>query len=151
MDTKRIEKIQKRAAQGKKVDTEELRELVELRRAPSGQWLVVPKGTPTEQKRMGLETLEASSDLQGIKDIHRPFKEKRYRQTIKNPKYRGPRIVAEGDSWFEYPLTNDILMWLGDRYAVLSLAKAGDSWHEIIEQDELFNTIKKEKPHIVML
>jgi lysophospholipase L1-like esterase len=136
---------------GKRVDPKILRTLVDIRRAPSGRWLAVPKGSPTEQTRMRMETLEASVGLDGVMDIHRAFKEKRYRQTIKNPKYRGPRIVAEGDSWFEYPLTNDILMWLGGRYAVLSLAKAGDSWHEIIEQNELFDTIKKEKPHIVML
>ena len=151
MSEKLLEKIQKLAARGKKVDPKTLRELVEIRRAPNGRWLVVPKGAPTAQKRMSMQTLEASADLHGILDIHRAFKEQRYRRMIKNPKYHGPKIVAEGDSWFEYPLTNDILMWLGERYAVLSLAKAGDSWQEIIHQNELYGTIKKEKPDIVLL
>ncbi len=87
----------------------------------------------------------------GILDIHRPFKTRRYFQKRNNPAYRGPVIVAEGDSWFEFPLTKDILMWLGETYAVLSLAKAGDAWSDIQDQNELLPAVRREKPNIVLL
>jgi len=38
------------------------------------------------------------------------------------------RFVAEGDSWFHYPiLLRDTLDWLSDDYAIFDLAAAGDT------------------------
>jgi hypothetical protein len=69
--------------------------------------------------------------------------------------YDGPVILAEGDSWFEYPISEDLLVPLGEKYAIFSLAKAGDSFTEIEDQDELFPTLDNPPPgrefHIVML
>ena len=37
------------------------------------------------------------------------------------------KIVAEGDSWFDYPLSKDIIDWLAiEGYAIKNLAKHGD-------------------------
>ena len=69
--------------------------------------------------------------------------------------YDGPVILAEGDSWFEYPMSEDLLVPLGEKYAIFSLAKAGDSFAEVADQDELFPTLDNPPPgrefHIVML
>jgi hypothetical protein len=38
------------------------------------------------------------------------------------------RFVAEGDSWFHYPIVlRDTLDWLSDSYAIFDLAAAGDT------------------------
>jgi hypothetical protein len=38
------------------------------------------------------------------------------------------RFVAEGDSWFHYPIVlRDTLDWLNDSYAIFDLAAAGDT------------------------
>ena len=38
------------------------------------------------------------------------------------------RFVAEGDSWFHYPIVlRDTLDWLSDDYAIFDLAAAGDT------------------------
>jgi pSer/pThr/pTyr-binding forkhead associated (FHA) protein/lysophospholipase L1-like esterase len=50
-----------------------------------------------------------------------------YNQRIKDG-WKGPRLLAEGDSWFMYPvLLKDVISCLGDDYAIYSLAAAGDT------------------------
>ena len=132
-------------------DKSELAQLFDVRRAPGARVLVVPRGTPLALDQIPAETLAAVAATAGLRDMLRPFKERRYRELKNNPAYHGPIIVAEGDSWFEYFMSKDLLMWLGERYAVLSLAKAGDAWSDIYEQDELIRTVEIERPNIVML
>ena len=95
------------------------------------------------------------SFLSSILEMRREWKKKRFEAKIKAG-YNGPIIVAEGDSWFEYPNSKDLLVWLGEKYAVLSLAKAGDSFAEVTgTNDELFHTLqhppKDKEFHIVLL
>lgn len=132
-------------------------QLVEPRRAPNGRILLVPRGTPTER------SVEADNylSIRGIMDWKRAAKRRRYLQKKNDPNYRGPKIVAEGDSWLEYPCNKDNGEWIGDEYALLSLAKAGDTWADIINNQNnfyddgtpmgLFQTVAMEKPHIVIL
>lgn len=48
-----------------------------------------------------------------------------------------PVIVAEGDSWFQFPiLVDEIVDHLSDKYAVLSLAAAGDTAENIVAGPE---------------
>ena len=90
----------------------------------------------------------------GILQKRREFKRDRFEQKLADG-YDGPVILAEGDSWFEYPFSEDLLIPLGEKFAILSLAKAGDSFTEIADQDELFPTLNSPPPgrqfHIVML
>src|SRR5215470_17143305 len=44
-------------------------------------------------------------------------------------------MVAEGDSCLKHPLYPDLLDLAGKEFAVLSLAKAGDTWSDMIDQD----------------
>jgi lysophospholipase L1-like esterase len=118
-----------------------VRGLFGITRGPDGNWLAVTKNDVPAQ-------FETAS---GILDIHRPFKNRRYHEKRNNSSYRGPIIVAEGDSWFEFPLAKDLIMWLGETYAILSLAKAGDAWADVQDQNELIPAVKSEKPDIVML
>jgi hypothetical protein len=92
-----------------------------------------------------------SGFLDGILDRRRAEKNANFALKANSPSYKGPRIVAEGDSWFEYPFSEDIVMALSDKYAIFSLAKAGDAWDDVILQNELQKTIDTVKPHIVML
>lgn len=54
-----------------------------------------------------------------------------------DPDYRGPIIVSEGDSWFEYPLKlKDTIDWLSEDYAILSLDAAGDTMKNMLARGE---------------
>ncbi|MBI1205411.1 MAG: hypothetical protein GC182_23150 [Rhodopseudomonas sp.] len=132
--------------------------MVEPRRAPNGRLMLVPRGTPPDDR-----ILEAQSFL-SIPDIlewKRPAKRRRYLKKIADPAYKGPRIVGEGDSWLEYPCNKDNGEWIGDDYALLSLARAGDTWADVINDENetyadgtpkgLFKTVAIEHPEIVIL
>lgn len=91
--------------------------------------------------------------LQSVMDYYRREKRRRYERHL-NGGYKGLKCLAEGDSWFELPpfvYATDIVRELWDDYAVLSLAKAGDAWSNILKQDELFPTVAEEAPDVVLL
>lgn len=91
--------------------------------------------------------------LQSVLDFWRTQKRKRYEAHLRSG-YSGLKCVAEGDSWFELPpigYASDIVRELWDKYAVLSLAKAGDAWPDALAQDELMAAIATEKPDVVLL
>ena len=65
---------------------------------------------------------------------------KRYNNLKKDPNRL--RIVAEGDSWFQYPiLLRDTLDQLYKRYAILSYAEAGDTLSNYLKKKEYLNPI----------
>jgi len=74
-------------------------------------------------------------NVDDIYDLGRPAKRQRFLQLAKSPKYKGPLLLAEGDSWFEYPFAKDLIKYAGEKYAVLSLARAGDTWANILDED----------------
>jgi lysophospholipase L1-like esterase len=124
---------------------------VEIRRGPLGRWLPVPAGSPRDSADLGAEAFALSGIFDPILESHRDFKNARYAAKKADPKYKGPRIVAEGDSWFEYPYNADLIMILGEKYAIMSLAKAGDAWADVYRKNELFPAIEQERPDIVLL
>lgn len=65
---------------------------------------------------------------------------------IKSKSYpRELTIVAEGDSWFDYPLKKDIIDYLSQKgFAIKKFSKAGDTLENMI-----FGTAYKKKGHIV--
>ncbi len=131
--------------------------LIEPRRAPNGRILFVPRGTAKDRRS---ET-ENYLSVRGIMDWKRKAKRRRYLEKKKDPHYKGPLILGEGDSWLEYPCNKDNGEWIGEDFAFLSLAKAGDTWADIINDENgmyddgtpmgLFKTVEIEKPHIVIL
>ncbi|TDE14826.1 caspase family protein [Dyadobacter psychrotolerans] len=68
---------------------------------------------------------------------------KRYNNLKKDPTRL--RIVAEGDSWFQYPiLLQDTLDQLYKRYAIKSFAEAGDTLSNYLRKKEYLNVIGAE-------
>ena len=66
--------------------------------------------------------------------------------------YRGPIIVSEGDSWFEFPiLLKDTIDWLSEDFAILSLDAAGDTMVAVEKQSEFFAPMKKFGASIFLL
>ncbi len=136
----------------------ELGEIIEARRGVHGRVIFVLRDAPLEIGSLGLNDQIRTL---GILDWKRQSKRQRYLKKLADPKYGGPKILAEGDSWFEYPCAKDLIEWIGDTYAVLSLAKAGDTWSDIQDQEGkkyddrtpmgLFESLAIEKPQLVLL
>lgn len=62
------------------------------------------------------------------------------------------RMVAEGDSWFQYPLlVQDILDQLYRLYAIRSYADAGDTFENYVMDREYVTAIRKEKASFFLL
>lgn len=62
------------------------------------------------------------------------------------------RIVAEGDSWFQYPIRlKDILDQLYKLYAIRSFAEAGDTLENYMKKKEYLKAIKEEEAQIFLV
>ena len=62
------------------------------------------------------------------------------------------RIVAQGDSWFQYPfLLRDIIDYLSGVYAVFSVAAAGATLEDYLKNSEFLEAIAQVKPHFFLL
>lgn len=62
------------------------------------------------------------------------------------------RIVAEGDSWFQYPLIlKDILDHLYKYYAIRSFAEAGDTLENYLKKSEYIKGVMEEKPKFFLV
>lgn len=77
-----------------------------------------------------------------------------YKRRMKN--WDGIRIVAEGDSWFQYPLmlkdTIDHLIDLDQfEYAIYGLSEAGDLLANIVSEDEITWALEKENPDVFLI
>ena len=66
-----------------------------------------------------------------------------------------PVLVAEGDSWFQFPiLIDEIVDHLSDKFAILSLAAAGDTAENIVDGPEQSGgreymiNLRKQKDHV---
>ncbi|WP_299047702.1 hypothetical protein [uncultured Tateyamaria sp.] len=66
-----------------------------------------------------------------------------------------PVLVAEGDSWFQFPiLIDEILDHLSDKFAILSLAAAGDTAENMVEGPEesggreYLTNLRRQKDHV---
>ncbi len=66
--------------------------------------------------------------------------------------WTGPRIVSEGDSWFQYPTSlQDIIDHLMRDNAILSLGAAGDELKDIQRQSEILLNIEDEGASALLL
>jgi lysophospholipase L1-like esterase len=100
--------------------------------------------------RVEAPELEAAVLLSSLNGAARRDRLLRYREKIKS--WSGTRVVAEGDSWFQYPfLLQDIVDQLDRDHAVFCLSAAGDLLADIIRQDELVAAIRAERPHAIII
>ena len=117
-------------------------------RASDGGFTIEPQSAPA--------TLVDDPDrlsLTSLLDFYRKAKRRRYEKHLAGG-YTGLKCVAEGDSWLELPpigYATDLIRELWNDYAILSLAKAGDDWADVLRQDELFTTVAEERPDVVLL
>lgn len=86
--------------------------------------------------------------VEGLRTSHRAEKDRRFSEF---PADARPLIVAEGDSWFEYPFQDDAIMALSETRRIKCLARAGDTWRDVIREAELAPTVAALKPDIVLL
>lgn len=65
--------------------------------------------------------------------------------------YSGPVIVSEGDSWFQFPfLLRDVIDELSETFAISSLDGAGDTFDQMLEQDEYLDEIHRRSASILL-
>jgi hypothetical protein len=77
-------------------------------------------------------------------------REKRYRQRKK----KLPRLVSEGDSWFDYPPHPNIIDYIDDeeRFAIKRFELSGDTLHNMADQiAKVVAAIESEKPLCLLL
>lgn len=67
--------------------------------------------------------------------------------------YKGPVIVSEGDSWFQYPiLLKDTIDHLVDRgFAIRSLGAAGDTLENMIREHEYIEVLQDTEASVFLL
>jgi hypothetical protein len=69
----------------------------------------------------------------------------RYERSLEeNPTW--PRIVSEGDSWFQHPMVKDTIDHLSASFSVLSLGAAGDELARMLGSTEFRRAIDTENP-----
>lgn len=98
--------------------------------------------------------LEGAFALNSFNSLARWRRNAIYKRRIKN--WDGVRIVAEGDSWFQYPLilkdTIDQLIDLDNfQYAIYGLSEAGDLLSNIVLEDEITAAIEQENPDVFLI
>ncbi len=103
------------------------------------------------------ELVEADPDQEGdvlvsaFNWLSKRRRQKKYRKKIAAG-YTGIRIVSEGDSWFQYPLIlDDVIDQLFEDYAIFSLGGAGHLLQDMIDEDEISEAIRKERPDIFLV
>src|SRR6185295_20048100 len=102
---KSVEEIEKMIAEivseeGAADARKELATLIEYRRGPQGRIIVVPHGAPGDLRALSVDELVR---IRGLYDSKRKAKRKQYLKLKGDSSYKGPRVVAEGDSYFEHP------------------------------------------------
>ncbi len=100
------------------------------------------------------EGLEGAFVINSFNSIARWRRNRKYKKRMKN--WDGLRVVAEGDSWFQYPfLLKDTIDQLIDldnfQYAIYGLSEAGDLLSNIVREDEITEAIENENPHIFLI
>lgn len=86
-----------------------------------------------------------------VNSVAKRVQNRQYRQNL----VRYPdriRIVAEGDSWFQYPfMLRDIVDYLSGVYSVFSVAAAGATLEDYLKNSEFLETIAQVKPQFFLL
>lgn len=101
---------------------------------------------------------ESALALNGANAFCKMIRHRRYAKKIKAARRPGAahpiRIVAEGDSWFQYPFRlHDVVDHLMDRddLAVLCYSDAGDILSNMVTRGEFFGGLERETPSFFMI
>jgi hypothetical protein len=75
-----------------------------------------------------------------------------YHRKVGSGGYKGPLIVSEGDSWFQYPfILKDVIDCLSDDFAVFSLGAAGDTLDNMVRRPEYLDALEDTGASILLL
>jgi|GEM_PF-1723024 len=95
--------------------------------------------------------LDGDAQLEGFKfwvgrlnNWHRRRRQRAYEKKISDG-WSGLRFVAEGDSWFQYPIreTDDLIDFLDDKYAIYCISAASDEFSNMLKnKDDIAAAIK---------
>ena len=108
-----------------------------------------PVVVPNTDRVLYSET-EAAVAMASLNGVCRWRRQQRYARKIKG--WTGLRVVAEGDSWFQYPfLIEDVIDHLFDRWAIYCVSAAGDLLRDMARQDEVTAAVLSQKPHVLLL
>ena len=89
--------------------------------------------------------------LNNLNWLARTRRQARYHRMISTG-YKGPLIVSEGDSWFQYPfLLKDVIDYLMDELAVFSLGAAGDTLQDMAANPEYLDALEDTGASIFLL
>ena len=95
--------------------------------------------------------LEGGAAVSLLNSWRRSQRHHAYRQRLAGG-WSGPRIVSEGDSWFQYPTSlQDTIDHLMRDHAVLSLGGAGHTLRDMREQDEVIVNALREGARAVLV
>ncbi|MCQ0970223.1 hypothetical protein MLD63_07290 [Paracoccus sp. TK19116] len=101
--------------------------------------------------RVAAGGLESAMALGSLNKVARWRRNQRYRARVAKG-WSGPKVVAEGDSWFQYPLLlDDVIDHLSDRWAIYDNSAAGDLLRDMARQDEIGVSVRSEKPDYLLL
>lgn len=100
--------------------------------------------TPAGRARSGqlLNTVNWASRMRRRSAFHRK---------MSSGTYKGPVIVSEGDSWFQYPIKlTDVIDHLSRDFAILSLGAAGDTMANMIKRAEYMRAIEQTNASVLL-
>lgn len=93
---------------------------------------------------------ESAMALASLNGVARWRRQVRYARKIRG--WSGLKVVAEGDSWFQYPfLLDDVIDHLFDDWAIYCVGAAGDLLQDMARQDEVTAAVLSEKPDLLLL
>jgi GDSL-like Lipase/Acylhydrolase family len=110
-----------------------------------------PKFQPNPTRVTGLETgLEGGVVVELLNDWRRRQRQRAYRKRLADG-WTGPRIISEGDSWFQYPTSlQDVIDHLMRDHAILCVSAAGDTLADMRDQNEVISNIARENASAVL-
>lgn len=90
--------------------------------------------------------------LNGANWLERNGRQSRFYRMLSQGDYKGPIIVEEGDSWFQYPVKLwDVIDVLMEKYAILSLSAGGDTLENMASKAEYRKALIDTKGSILLL
>ncbi|MRX51194.1 hypothetical protein GI374_12185 [Paracoccus sp. S-4012] len=99
---------------------------------------------------VAFDETESAMALASLNGVARWRRQRRYAAKIRG--WTGLKVVAEGDSWFQYPfLIDDVIDHLFDAWAIYCVGAAGDLLQDMVRQDEVTAAVLSEKPDLLLL
>lgn len=104
----------------------------------------------TIRRDLAEQTAGGAQIADGIPALIRRGRQRRYAERIAAG-WQGPRLVVDGDSWFQFPLVRDLYHQLDRDHAVHCLSGEGDPLHNPIRRQQICDAIVELRPDAVVI